>query len=143
MGGAVPSELFAAYRDSHYRVHSADGEIAFRVDLPSEGLAALLARHGCASAALITAANPRSRPCSAEENQRRNASLRAELLPVAHAVLEATGSSPDGSWSERSWFAIGVDPQRARELARHYQQNGILLVDDTGIARLEITAGPG
>lgn len=77
--------------------------------------------------ALLTAANPMAVELSAEENERRNDLLVAEIGPPWRSV----GRSPDGSWEE-SGFAMPFGPS-AIGAGQRYGQAAIYRVSPDGV----------
>ena len=133
---AVTPELVEAYKRTRYRV---DGSPPFhlRVDVPSAPLAALMTRFGAASAALITAWNPYSAPCTAEENARVQGRLQAELEALGLGIVPGFGEWEDApSEGEPSFLVIGIDAARACDLGRRYRQHAILLAEGDAVPRL-------
>ncbi len=58
-------------------------------------------------------------------NERRQADLVAQVEHAGWAYLPATGSSPDGSWSEPGIALAGVTEEQALSLGRrHSLQRG-------------------
>lgn len=72
----------------------------------------------------VTAWNPgEERP--ARENAAANARLEADLLAAGIEHHPATGSSPDGSWSEPGFLLVGCRRNEALAVARRYGQLAI------------------
>lgn len=89
---------------------------------------------GAATVDVLTAWNPRSQEQAREANDRANARLREQLDGVlpAGAVLDATGASPDGSWSEPGFAVLDGEPAVVLELARAHGQHAIYRWTDAG-----------
>jgi len=64
---ALDRELLAAYEDSDYVVYDKP-ELVLKIGVPSLRLDALLEKERAPCAAFVTAANPRSKPRTPEEN---------------------------------------------------------------------------
>lgn len=74
---------------------------------------------------VVTAWNPGSEQLPQAENAERNEQLHAELVEAAARVLPARGRSPDGTWYEESYAAIGIGQRTIRALGRNYGQAAI------------------
>lgn len=123
----LPGALRDAYERTDYVILS-QPEVHVRVgDLPCAALEDLLSRAGCRQAAILTAWNPYSRRLSSGQNRLRQLQLRHDLTAAAARVLPAEGRDREGIWeAEESALALGLDPERARELMRRYQQHAIV-----------------
>jgi hypothetical protein len=75
---------------------------------------------------VITAHNPRSKPLSKEENDKRHEALKAALQEQNFSFESSTGESPDGVWVEEGFvvFDLGLEP--ALRLGRDFGQHAIL-----------------
>ena len=132
MSGIEPIErihaLLALYRESHYDVDLPDGVTAtIRVGamLPDEIIGWL----GADTHALyMTACNPRSRSLPHEENERRLATLRAEVEARGGRFLEGAGYMAGESWREPSVLASGIALDELDALAAAHDQNAAVLV---------------
>lgn len=71
---------------------------------------------------IITAFNPDGEIVDANENTRRNASLRNALGKLGISFFEITGCSADTVQQEPSFGIEGINVDRAREIGRVYQQ---------------------
>jgi hypothetical protein len=114
---AVDASLDAQYRRSLYLVHDGEVRIETRIDLASPPLAALLARHGVAQAALLSACNPDGQRLPAEHNLARQGAFETELRQAGLRFLPALGRSPEGDWQEPAVLLLDADEQRARDWA--------------------------
>jgi hypothetical protein len=74
---------------------------------------------------VITAHNPRGRRRPADVNEHDNARLAADLVSVGAGFVRAVGGSEDGSWSEASFLAWGIDEDTALRLGAAYGQDAI------------------
>jgi hypothetical protein len=127
----------AAYRRTRYRVHALDSPFELRVDTPCAPLAALMRRHGVATAAYLTACNPRSVLTPDSVNREANAALHAALLHADAFVFHGEAIDPTGAWpAEPSFLALGIALATARELGMRFRQNALLFADDDAVPRL-------
>jgi len=131
------ARLDAAYRATLYRVRAAGSTFDLRVDAPSAPLAALMRRHGVATAAYLTACNPYSVHASDAANRAANEALRAALAAADAFVFEGEAIDPAGAWpAEPSFLALGLALATARALGMRFRQNALLFVDDDAVPRL-------
>lgn len=121
----VPDKLVQAYRKACYRV-DADPPFELHVDAPSLDADRLMARTKAASAALLTAYNPRSQPRPAPENEAAQKSLLAAL--AGHACFGAEGRG-EGWPPEPSVFALDLPRSEAAALARRFGQHAYLYLE--------------
>lgn len=118
--------LTQAYRETDYRVLG-ETPMTLRIGEHSPALAALMARHGVAACAFITACNPRSQLLDEAENARRQQALAAELRARKLPCLAGVGEHPRGGWpDEPSFLVLGLSRQAADELGQRYQQNAVV-----------------
>ena len=88
------------------------------------------------SACYITAHNPFGRLLSKTENETRNAELRSELMEK-YQIYEGVGIDPASEWlGEQSILALGVSLSEATDLAKRYEQNAAVFVDEALLASL-------
>ena len=77
---------------------------------------------------VITAWNPGDERPSSEINEARNQELRAEISARGLEALEALGSDPNSSHSEKSWAVVGMTDDTAIELGRKYGQVAVFFI---------------
>jgi putative PIN family toxin of toxin-antitoxin system len=95
--------------------------------VPDAALERLLEEHGAASAAFVTAANPRGEQRAAAANDAAMAALRTSL---AWPWLPAEGRDPAGRWrAEPSVLLLGISRREAEALGRRLEQNAIVFVE--------------
>jgi uncharacterized protein len=117
-------DLIKAYEKALYAVQ--DGPV-LRIGEPSAALDTLLDVQAAATAAFVTAANPRGEQRSHAENEAAMRALRASL---AWPYLPGEGSDPEGRWSpEPSVLVLGISRADAEALGRRLEQNAIVFVD--------------
>lgn len=133
---AIPAELLAAYLETDYRV-GGDAPFVLRIGEESPALKQLHARHGVTASAFITAANPRSQPCSAAFNASRQQQLATELRQRQLAFIEGKGAHPGNGWPpEASYLILGLGLAAARALGEQWEQNAILFCAQDATPRL-------
>lgn len=134
----IPAEKIKAYLDTHYRFGQGIDLITLRIDTHAEALSRLCASSGCACGVFITAYNPLGQSQYINANQAAHARLGIELEALAPGrVIEGAGADPTGEWpEEKSFFALGVDLDAARELGIRYKQDAIVWVGKDAVPRL-------
>lgn len=134
---ATKTELDKAYRATTYRVFLPAGALDLRIDTPHGDWAAWLAANDVDEWAILTAANPASRPLPARENGERQARLECALLEAGYEPFVVENLADDGNWPvEESCFVPGISPEETMALAREFGQNAVLLGGADGVPRL-------
>ena len=122
-------ELIAAYKKAQYVVLG-DPELVIRIGEPNPDLDELLEAEGAATAAYITAANPRGEARDAWENEIANAALVESQTEAGYSCYEGEGRDPQGRWTpERSALVVGISRSDAEALGRVFEQNAIVFVE--------------
>jgi uncharacterized protein len=117
-------QLVAAYEAALYVV---EGGPVLRIGAPSAALDGLLQAQGAATAAFVTAANPRGEERSNAANEAAMSALRASL---AWPYLPGQGRDPEGRWRpEPSVLVLGIARAEAEALGRRLEQNAIVFVE--------------
>jgi hypothetical protein len=130
--------LLTLYRESHYDVLLSRGRIA-TIRIGERAPATLVRWIGDAAIAYyLTACNPRSISLTAEENEARLARLRADLDARRVAWLEGVGHIPGESWREQCLFVRAIGEDEVADIARRYEQNGIVLARAHGVSTLRV-----
>src|SRR2546429_9903731 len=86
-------ELIAAYEKALYVVFGRP-ELVIRIGEPNPDLDELLAAEGAATAAVITAANPRGELTGAWKNEIADAALDEAQTKAGYRCVEGAGSGP-------------------------------------------------
>lgn len=137
---AVSPELISAYRAASYEVVAGETVIRIRVDQACPGLENLLHAYGAATAALITAYNPRSRKQSAEDNAKSHVALLDAVESMGQEHLPSRGCDPEGQWpTEEGLLIFGISRGEALELARRFDQYAIVWIEDKRPSALVLT----
>ena len=117
-------ELIQAYEKALYVLH--EGTV-LRIGEPSAALESLLQAHAAATAAFVTAANPRGEERSNAANEAAMSMLTASL---AWPYLPGEGRDPEGRWrAEPSVLVLGISRPEAEALGRRLEQNAIVFVE--------------
>ena len=124
-------ELIEAYESAVYVL---DAGTVVRIGSHSADIDQLLQAHGVASAAFVTAANPRGEERASAANEVAMAELRGSL---AWPWLPGEGRDPAGRWSaEPSLLILGISRAEAEALGRRLEQNAIVYVEKGDAAEL-------
>ena len=131
-----------AYAATHYRVLLDAAHATIRIGRPlPAAVQQVLARHGAAQAAYLTACNPRSIALSPRENAQRQRALLAALVRPGIACVPATARDPHAGWpAEDSVLAIGLPREQAHALAERFGQYAWVEVVSGVPARLVFTS---
>lgn len=89
-GFSIPDTTLAAYRAAIYRIHG-EPPIDMKIGEKNASVAALLGRHGVASAVFVTAFNPFGCELSAEQNAARQRALEAYIAQAGWMALAGEG----------------------------------------------------
>jgi len=122
-------ELIAAYEKALYVVFGKP-ELVLRIGRHNPDLDELLEAEGAATAAYITAANPRGEARTAWQNEIANAALVELQTKAGHPCYEGEGRDPEKRWTpERSVLVIGISRPDAEAVGRAFEQNAIVFVE--------------
>jgi hypothetical protein len=127
-----PGDLVAAYRAAGYEVFG-EHPALLRVGEAPGAHDQWLDAVGHARAAVITAANPFSRPTPAAANRFANRRLSARLAEGGLEFVPARGRDAAGRWSEEGFCVFGAsDGQILRWLVEFRQNAAVRLVRGRG-----------
>ncbi|MFT5448471.1 MAG: hypothetical protein ACI9DC_003656 [Gammaproteobacteria bacterium] len=135
------STLLKAYESACYEVLMDTGALDMRVGQPlPAALEAYLDANGIETAAFISAANPLSRPMTAEDNAGRHTQLLRALRNLGVLWLPGYGRDPCGVWgAETSVLALRLARVQAMQLAERFEQNAYIEVLPQMPAKLVLT----
>ena len=72
-----------------------------------------------------------------EANEAAHECLGTDLRALSARVIEGAGADPSGAWpEEKSFFALGVDLDGARNLGNRYMQDAIVWVGADAVPKL-------
>ena len=141
MRSATPEQI-AAYEKALYVVFGTP-ELVMRVGEPNPDLDELLEAEGAATAAFITAANPRGEVTSAWKNEMANAALVESLNRAGYRCFEGEGRDPQKRWKpERSALVVGIPRADAEGAGRAFGQNAIVFVERGRAPELVLLGDP-
>lgn len=126
---AVPRELQEAYENADYAVFL-EPELILKIGEPSERLDRLMLSVEVATAAIISACNPRSERRSDEENRAATEALRGLVEAAGYPHYRAEGRDPEGrAPSEPGLLILGIFRDNAEALGRLFGQNAIVFIE--------------
>ena len=125
------------YLRTAYRVTGVTPAIDIRIGEPCPPLDALLDKHATRNWAFITAWNPGSKKLDAGENQRRQATLEAEVKQDGYVFYRGAGVPDEKDWDpEESIFIMAIGKEAAVRLGRKFGQAAIVVGDRSAPAQL-------
>lgn len=123
----VNAALKTAYEQAIYEVYYGQETIKIYIGEYCRPLDYLVAKCDRPTWALITAANPYSKPLSELENQQRQQKLIKYLQELPWSWLDALGKDRTGVWTpEPSLLILGIDRFEAIAVGRKFEQNAIV-----------------
>ena len=126
-----------AYLATDYRVGHTEHDIILNIGEHSERLATLFTSSGVACGAFLTAFNPRGAIQSEEANERGHAELAAMLRDQGLQAVEGSGSEDGTEWpAEKSYFALGLQLDAAKQIGRYFDQDAIVWVGADAVPQL-------
>jgi Protein of unknown function (DUF3293) len=126
---ALHPDLLAAYGKARYVVFGKP-QLILLIGERNTDLDELLEAEGAATAAFITAANPKGLERGDWDNEVANAALVESQNKAGYACFEGEGRDPDRKWTpERSVLVVGIPRVDAEKLGRAFGQNAIVFVE--------------
>ena len=126
-----------AYLATDYRLGHIEHDITLNIGVRSARLAALFTSSGVACGAFLTAYNPRGAIQSDEANERGHAELASMLHDQGLQTIEGSGSEEGTEWpAEKSYFALGLQLDAAKQIGRHFDQDAIVWVGADAVPQL-------
>jgi hypothetical protein len=126
-----------AYLATDYRIGHIAQDIVLTIGQRSERLAALFAGNSVNCGAFLTAYNPQGTIQSDAANDQAHAELARKLQELGLQVIEGSGSEEGTDWpSEKSYFALGLDLEYAKEIGTHFNQDAIVWVGSDAVPQL-------
>ncbi len=133
----ISQELLAAYLATEYWVGATPDPFCLYIGQHSAPLAELLDDSGCSCATFITSHNPFSESRTVDANAEAHERLRQALDSQSKVLIEGVGRDAARLWpAEKSFLAIGVSLEKAKQLGRRFAQNAIVWVGSDAVPRL-------
>lgn len=138
------SSLFRAYQSTEYRVLG-DRPFSMLIGKHCSEVEQLFQQYSVASAAFITAFNPRSERLPDEENFARLLQMEQEIKAMGYQIIEGIGIGQDSVpvWTEQSLLVLGMSQSEADSLSSRYEQNAYVFVASDCIPTLIADFGNG
>lgn len=138
MTSAIDPDLLSIYQKSDYRVlGGGENSFVMHIGIPCEPLRNLLLRTGVSTSCFVSAYNPRSEPCTDEENARAQAQLTQDVRQMGLSYLEGVGEDPDGECAgEPCLLVLGISYENTVTLGKRYGQNAVLWSEVDGMPQL-------
>ena len=126
-----------AFLATDYRLGHTSQDIVLTIGQRSERLAALFDAKGVDCGAFLTAYNPQSTIQPDAINDRAHAELAAKLQELGLQAIEGSGSEEGTDWpSEKSYFALGLALEPAKDIGTHFDQDAIVWVGADAVPQL-------
>lgn len=126
-----------AYEATHYRAGEGLSTIVLRIGQHSPELALRYLVSAEESALFITAFNPLGVAVIDAANESAHAELGEILRAAVATVIDGEGADPTGQWPpEKSYLALGVSAEAARELGHHFKQDAVVWAGADATPRL-------
>jgi hypothetical protein len=126
-----------AYLATDYRLGHTVQDIVLNIGRRSERLAALFTSSSVECGAFLTAHNPRGAIQSDDSNERGHVELAGLLRDQGLQAVEGSGSEEGTEWTaEKSYFALGLQLDAAKQIGRHFAQDAIVWVGADAVPQL-------
>jgi len=133
----IHSDKIQAYMATGYRIRHQGQDVVLTIGQCSEALLDVFARNAVACAAFITAYNPLGAVQHDHLNDAAHAQLAARLKNLGVEVIEGWGGDEGSRWpAEPSYFALGLDLERAKALGKSFDQDAIVWVGADAVPQL-------
>jgi len=133
----IHPDKIRAYLATDYRIGHTSKDIVLTIGKRSERLAEFFAANSVDCGAFITAYNPQGTVQTDEANDRAHAELAAKLQALGLQAIEGSGSEEGSDWpSEKSYFALGLAMDPAKEIGAHFDQDAIVWVGSDAVPQL-------
>ncbi len=133
----IHPDKIRAYLATAYRLGHTDRDIILTIGRHSERLAALFTDNGVDCGAFITAYNPRGTRQPDEANNQAHSQLADQLSKLGVKSIEGSGGEKGSDWpTERSYFALGLALEPAKEIGIQFGQDAIVWVDADAVPQL-------
>ena len=134
----MTDDLLEAYQRSTYWVLGSV-PLALHVDIPNEAVGHWLGENLAGKAAFLTPCNPRSEPLTTAVNAGLMRQAQATLQAMGLTFAKGVSMGAEGGWCEPGMLVWPVSFQTAMDLAREWQQNAFIWLDDVWTPRLVMT----
>ena len=133
----IADDKVRAYLATDYRLGHNEHSIVLRIGQRSDRLAGLFASADVDCGAFLTACNPMGRMQIDLANELAHARLAAKLDRLQLLAIEGSGSEASSVWpAERSYFAMGLALETAKEIGAEFNQDAIVWVGADAVPEL-------
>jgi hypothetical protein len=133
----IHPEKVRAYLATDYRIGHTAQDIVLTIGKRSERLAAVFATYDVDCGAFLTGYNPQGTVQADAANDRAHDELAAKLQALGLQAIEGSGSEEGTDWpSEKSYFALGLGLDPAKEIGTHFDQDAIVWVGADAVPQL-------
>lgn len=132
----IDAALRRAYLATRYVVTDGENRAPIEIGVATPELDRLLAARSVATAAFVTAWNPRSDLLAPAENLRRASELTLAVQALGLDALPVATTAEDARWIEHGLLILGISQTRACSLGRRFGQNAIVMVSRGTAPRL-------
>ncbi len=133
----ISQEKVRANEATHYRVGTGPKTLLLRIGQHSPNLTQRYLFNGANCAIFITAFNPLGKAQNDEANAVVHARLGEVLRALVADVIEGAGADPTGQWPpEKSYFALGISAEVARDLGRRFKQDAVFWIGEDAVPQL-------
>ena len=133
----IAVDKIRAYLATDYRLGHTDQDIVLNICERSDCLAALFAYTGFNCGAFLTAYNPQGSIQSDVGNACGHAELASKLQELGLQAIEGSASEEGTKWpAEKSFFALGLALEPAKEIGLHFHQDAIVWVSAESLPQL-------
>ena len=133
----IQPDKVRAYLATDYRLGHSAQDIVLTIGQHSDRVAALFAENSVDCGAFLTAYNPRGAIQSEAANARDHAELARLIRDRGLRAIEGAGSEEGTDWpAEKSYFALGLKLDEAKEIGCHFDQDAIVWVGADAVPQL-------
>ncbi len=135
----IPEELITAYREAKYVVLIDDNEVVFRVGKSCDPINQLLKDQSSKTAFFITAHNPKGEVMTEDKNKNLHEDLLQDMRSRSLSFFEGYGTDDEEKWGrEKSLLILGISKNDADKMAKKYQQNAYIWIEENQNTELVI-----
>jgi ADP-ribosylglycohydrolase len=123
-------ELFESYLKTDYVIEDGAVNLRLRIGERNSDLDELLLKFGESTSIFLTAYNPCSKEINRAENETRQTKLISILKDNGYKFFYGYGQGDSADWTpEPSVLVLGIDFNKAFELARRFEQNAFIFAE--------------
>lgn len=132
--------LLANYRKADYVFRYGQYSTKMKIGKKCDDLAYMMADFQATTAVFITPYNPHGELLGQEENLERYERFVDEIKMIGNSFFYGYGGDPDNEWPpEKSLLIFNLSRREANAIAKKYEQNAFVFVDQQAIPELVVT----